>query len=155
LGFPTGPHLLGATIKLFRALLPGRKRISARGVSHFQYFYFVIVLLSFFTLFLFASFYKKYKKKLVPFIVGTLLLYFYFIILTPEYVLKDLSIGSGSVIGKDNIEEFFNHVSKHKDVEDRSLAELAPSYEIAVAYLVYMLEARFVNLNPIIAANVS
>jgi hypothetical protein len=69
--------------------------------------------------------------------------------LIPEYVLKDLSVGSGSIIGKDNIEEFFNHVSKHKDIEDRSLAELAPRYEIAAAYLVHMLEARFVNLNPI------
>jgi hypothetical protein len=36
----------------------------------------------------------------------------------------------------------------HKDVEDRSLAELAPSYEVIAAYLVHMLEARFVNLNP-------
>jgi hypothetical protein len=36
----------------------------------------------------------------------------------------------------------------HKDVEDRSLAELAPSYEVATAYLVHMLEDRFVNLNP-------
>jgi hypothetical protein len=36
----------------------------------------------------------------------------------------------------------------HKDVEDRSLAEPAPSYEVAAAYLVHMLEARFVNLNP-------
>jgi hypothetical protein len=36
----------------------------------------------------------------------------------------------------------------HKDVEDRSLAELDPSYEVAAAYLVHMLEARFVNLNP-------
>jgi hypothetical protein len=36
----------------------------------------------------------------------------------------------------------------YKDVEDRSLAELAPSYEVSAAYLVYMLEARFVNLNP-------
>jgi hypothetical protein len=36
----------------------------------------------------------------------------------------------------------------HKDVEDRSLAELAPSYEVAATYLVHMLEARFVNLNP-------
>jgi hypothetical protein len=43
----------------------------------------------------------------------------------------------------------------HKDVEDRSLAELAPSYEVAAAYLVHMLEARFVNLNPFYAANVS
>jgi hypothetical protein len=68
--------------------------------------------------------------------------------LIPKYVLKDLSVGSDSIIGKDNIEEFFNDVSKHKDIEDRSLAELAPSYEIVAAYLVHMLEARFVNLNP-------
>jgi hypothetical protein len=68
--------------------------------------------------------------------------------LFPKYVLEDLSIGSGSIIGKDNIEEFFNHVSKHKDIEDRSLAELAPSYKVVAAYLVHMLEARFVNLNP-------
>jgi hypothetical protein len=68
--------------------------------------------------------------------------------LLPKYVLEDLSIGSGSIIGKDNIEEFFSHVSKHKDVEDKSLAELAPSYEVVAAYLVHILEARFVNLNP-------
>jgi hypothetical protein len=66
----------------------------------------------------------------------------------PKYALEDLSIGSCSIIGKDNIEEFYNHVSKHKDVEDRSLAELAPSNEFAAAYLVHMLEARFVNFNP-------
>jgi hypothetical protein len=68
--------------------------------------------------------------------------------LFPKYVLEDLSVGSGSIIGKSNIEEFFNHISMHKDVEDKSLAELAPSYEVATAYLVHMLEARFVNLNP-------
>jgi hypothetical protein len=70
--------------------------------------------------------------------------------LFPKYALEDLTLGSGSIIGKGNIEEFFNHVSMHKDVEDRSVAELAPSYEVAAAYLVYMLEARFVNLNPFI-----
>jgi hypothetical protein len=68
--------------------------------------------------------------------------------LFPKYVLEDLSVGSGSIIGKGNIEEFFNHVSMHKDVEDRSLGELAPSYKVVAAYLVHMLEARFVNLNP-------
>jgi hypothetical protein len=36
----------------------------------------------------------------------------------------------------------------HKEVEDKSLAELAPSYEVAYAYLVHMLEARFASLNP-------
>jgi hypothetical protein len=68
--------------------------------------------------------------------------------LFPKYALEDLSVGSGSIIGKGNIEEFFNHVSMHKDVEDRSLAELASSYEVDAAYLVHILEARFVNLNP-------
>jgi hypothetical protein len=68
--------------------------------------------------------------------------------LFPKYVLEDLLVGSGSIIGKRNIEEFFNHISMHKDVEDRSLAELAPSYEVAAAYLVHMLEVKFVSLNP-------
>jgi hypothetical protein len=48
--------------------------------------------------------------------------------LFPKYTLEDLTIGSGSIIRKGNIEELFNHVSMHKDVKDRSLAELAPSY---------------------------
>jgi hypothetical protein len=64
-GFPTGPVTHQEN---FLAPLSGRKRISTREVSHFQSFYFVIVFLSFFTLFLFASFYQKYKK-IVPFIV--------------------------------------------------------------------------------------
>jgi hypothetical protein len=68
--------------------------------------------------------------------------------LLPKYVFEDLSVGSGSIIGKSNIEEFFNHISMHKDIEDKSLAELAPSYEVASAYLVHMLEARFASLNP-------
>jgi hypothetical protein len=36
----------------------------------------------------------------------------------------------------------------HKDVEEKYLAELAPSYEFASTYLVHMLEARFASLNP-------
>jgi hypothetical protein len=36
----------------------------------------------------------------------------------------------------------------HKEVEEKSLVELAPSYEVASAYLVQMLEARFASLNP-------
>jgi hypothetical protein len=68
--------------------------------------------------------------------------------LFPKYVLEDLSIGSGSIIGKDNIEEFFNHISMHKEVEQKFLVELAPSIEVASAYLIHMLEARFASLNP-------
>jgi hypothetical protein len=58
-GFPTGPV---RHEDCFLALLPGRKRISVRGVSHFQSLYFVIVLLSFFTLFCLHLVYQKYKK---------------------------------------------------------------------------------------------
>jgi hypothetical protein len=36
----------------------------------------------------------------------------------------------------------------HKDVEEKSFDELAPSYEVASSYLVHMLEARFASLNP-------
>jgi hypothetical protein len=36
----------------------------------------------------------------------------------------------------------------HDDVEEKSLAKLAPSYKVASAYLVHMLEARFASLNP-------
>jgi hypothetical protein len=35
----------------------------------------------------------------------------------------------------------------HKDVEEKSLAELAPSYEVASTYLIHMLEASFASLN--------
>jgi hypothetical protein len=68
--------------------------------------------------------------------------------LIPKYVLEDISVGSGSIIGKSNIEEFFNHISMHKEVEKKSLVELAPSYEVASAYLIHMLETRFASLNP-------
>jgi hypothetical protein len=56
---------------IFLAPLPGRKRISARGVSRFQSF---TLLLFCFTLFLLASFYQKIQKKIVPLIVGIPLL---------------------------------------------------------------------------------
>jgi hypothetical protein len=65
-----------------------------------------------------------------------------------KYILEDLSVGSGSIIGKINIEEFFNHISMHKEVEEKSLVELDPSYEVASAYLIHMLETRFASLNP-------
>jgi hypothetical protein len=68
--------------------------------------------------------------------------------LFPKYVLEDLSVGSGSIIGKHNIEEFFNHISMHKEVEEKSLVELAPSIKVASAYLIHMLETRFASLDP-------
>jgi hypothetical protein len=66
--------------------------------------------------------------------------------LFPKYVLEDLSVGSGSIIGKSNIEELFNHISMHKDVEEKSLAELAPSYEVASAYF---MQHMFLKLHDI------
>jgi hypothetical protein len=68
--------------------------------------------------------------------------------LIPKYVQEDLSVGSGSIIEKSNIEKFFNHISMHKEVEEKSLVELSPSIEVASAYLIHMLETRFASLNP-------
>jgi hypothetical protein len=36
----------------------------------------------------------------------------------------------------------------YKEVEEKSLVELAPSIEVASAYLIHMLETRFASLNP-------
>jgi hypothetical protein len=58
LGFPTGCYLQ-AIKQLFLATLPGRKKTSARGVSHAQSF---TLFLFCFILFLIASFHQKYKK---------------------------------------------------------------------------------------------
>jgi hypothetical protein len=74
-GFQLGGYIYNFYINTapptsFLAPLPGRKKISARGVSHFQSF---SLLLFCFILFLLASFYQKYKK-IVPLIVGILLL---------------------------------------------------------------------------------
>jgi hypothetical protein len=62
--------------------------------------------------------------------------------------MEDLSVGSGSIIGKSNIKEFFNHISMHEEVEEKSVVELAPSIEVASAHLIHMLETRFASLNP-------
>jgi hypothetical protein len=62
--------------------------------------------------------------------------------------MEDLSVGSGSIIGKSNIEEFFNHISMHEELEEKSVVDLAPSIEVASTYLIHMLETRFASLNP-------
>jgi hypothetical protein len=132
--------------KNFSGAVAGEEEDFCKGSLSRTIFYFVFVLLYFIFAFIFLS---KIQKKLVPLIdCIPLLLPFKFIMLFPKYVLEDLTIGSGSIIGKGNIQEFFNYISMHKDVEDRSLAELAPSYEVVAAHLGHMLEARFVNLNP-------
>ena len=97
-------------------------------------------------LYLLALLYQKHKKLIIVFFIR---LPCFFIIMIPKYAFKDLLVGSGSIIGKDNIAEFFDHVSKHEDIENRSIAELAPDYETAASQLVQMLEARFVSLNSI------
>src|SRR3954454_16472310 len=69
--------------------------------------------------------------------------------LLPQFMFIELSVGSGSIIGRENIKDFFDHISKHDDIEDKSIVDLAPNYEIAAASLVHLLEARFASLNPI------
>jgi hypothetical protein len=55
-----------APSSIFLALLPGRAEDFCKGSLSLPIFYFVIVLLTFFTLFLFGSFYQKIQKKIVP-----------------------------------------------------------------------------------------
>src|SRR3954468_24583057 len=69
--------------------------------------------------------------------------------LLPHFMFKELFVVSGSIIGIENIKDFFDHVSKHDDIEDKSIVDLAPNYEVAAASLVHFLEARFASLNPI------
>jgi hypothetical protein len=61
LGFPT--RWLAPPIKHFSGAIAGEKEDFFKGSLSLPIFYFVIVLLTFFTLFLFASFYQKYKKN--------------------------------------------------------------------------------------------
>jgi hypothetical protein len=71
---------------IFLAPLPGRKKISARGVSHAQSF---TMSLFCFTLLLFASFYQKYKKNsffIVAFTCLLLVLLEWVLLRTPSYV---------------------------------------------------------------------
>jgi hypothetical protein len=56
-----------APLSIFLAPLPGRKKISARGVSHAQP---LTLLLFCFILFFLASFYQRYKKN-SSFVVDT------------------------------------------------------------------------------------
>jgi hypothetical protein len=86
LGFPTG-RLAPLSSNLSGAVA-GEKEDFCKGSLSLPIFYFVIVLLTLFTLFLLASFYQKYKKNIVPFIVGTSLL-----LLLVHYVVPKVCSG--------------------------------------------------------------
>ena len=62
---------------------------------------------------------------------------------TPKFSTKDLRVGSGFIIGRNNIEEFFNHVNALRDFNDKPLVKFTHSYESSIASLVAMIEARF------------
>ena len=68
----------------------------------------------------------------------------------PEFSTKYIKVGSGSIIGKNNIEEFLNHTNSLYDLNEKSLVEFTHDYEGAIASLVERLEARFINLHPTI-----
>src|SRR3954453_5327052 len=79
------------TSRLFLAPLPGRKITSARGVSHSQSFYFVIV---FSFLFLFVALYQKSNKISLLYIVFIFTAYFIPVIMTPEDMIFTYKQGS-------------------------------------------------------------
>jgi hypothetical protein len=65
--------------------------------------------------------------------------------------MEDLSVGSGSIIGNRNMEEFFNHISMHEEVEEESWVELAPSIE--VASILYLLIGGTIEASTLILEN--
>ena len=69
---------------------------------------------------------------------------------SPKFSMKGVKVGSGDVVGKDNIEEFLTFVSKLYTHDKRSIVELTNSYDSAISCLVARLEKRFVNLNSIV-----
>ena len=68
--------------------------------------------------------------------------------LLPKFTMKYIKVGSGSIIGKDNIEEFLNHINSLYDLNEKSLVEFTHDYEGVVVSLVENIEARFINLHP-------
>jgi hypothetical protein len=84
-GFQLGGHLQNSYINTapptsLLAPLPGRKKISARGVSHFQSF--TLLLFCFILFYFYLHIFIKNTKKLVPLIVGIqlLLLLVYYVV---------------------------------------------------------------------------
>jgi hypothetical protein len=134
LGFPTG-WLFTTHEAYFLAPLPGTEVEEAPTSPHHQQDIFwrrcrggsrrllrgeflhahpLLSILFCFTLFYYLHCFIKKPKKIESLVVVISLLLV--IMLFPKYVLEDLSVGSGSIVGKDNIEEFFNHISMHKEV---------------------------------------
>ena len=53
----------------------------------------------------------------------------------PKFGMKDVKLGSGDVVGKDNIEEFLTFVSKLYTHDKRSIVELTDSYDSVISCL--------------------
>ena len=64
--------------------------------------------------------------------------------------LKKVRVGGRDLIGRDNLENYFGHISGLRDFSDKSIVELTSSYKDVIIMIVQGLEAKFVNLNPII-----
>ena len=41
--------------------------------------------------------------------------------LLPKYSMEDIKVGSGSIIGKNNIEEFLNHINSLYDLIEKKI----------------------------------
>ena len=67
-----------------------------------------------------------------------------------KFGMKYISVGSGLIIGRSNIEEFLNHVNGLSKFNEKPFVKLFDSYETAIASLAGMMEERFVNLDPIL-----
>ena len=62
-----------------------------------------------------------------------------------EFGMKKVNVGSGGVIGNDNIEEFPTFASKLFAHEKRSIVELTHNYDSAISCLVNRLDHRLLT----------
>jgi hypothetical protein len=105
LGFPTGQSFTRHQAIFYGTIAREEEEDFCEG--SFSHAHPLLCYLFCFTLFYLHRFIKNPKKLESLVVVISLLLV---IMLFPKYILEDLSVGSGSIIGKDNIEEFVNHI---------------------------------------------
>jgi hypothetical protein len=111
----------------FLAPLPGRKKTSARGVSHAQSF---TLFLFCFILFLLTSFYQKYKK-LVSFIVA----FIYSLLVLLEWVILKLKFVLLSNKGEESLKDAWYRISNahHRCTKKHSNMILLRNFYVGIS----------------------
>ena len=85
----------------FSGAVAGETSVFCKGSFTLPISLLFFVLLSLFYFILFAFNYQKHKKISYLHLVYFSFSFYYFIMLLPKYTLKEISVGSGSIIGRE------------------------------------------------------